>query len=122
MPGWNIPVPVTIIVSTVVVISLLIFSVTSFLLREVRRKNGWLTWIVIASYIIGVTCPAVMGMMVFGNAIRWFHYQVPDPALFGLACIGWVLMAGCMVAGGAWIMAVINHYPEEASDEVSSLP
>ncbi|MBU1083130.1 hypothetical protein KKE14_01695 [Patescibacteria group bacterium] len=106
-----------IFVKTVILVALFIFPIATSFLSGCRRKKGWLTWVVITTYIIGVVCPTIMGMIVISDAIYHFHYVVPDPALWGMACLLWLIMVGIAIAGGAWIKSALGlgNYPEKTA-------
>lgn len=115
MLEWISRIPMHMII--IMLASLIAFGLFAFLLYSCRRKRAWLTLLVMVTYGLGIVLPSIVGMAVFGVAIYHFHYQVPDPALFWLSVVGWLVMLGCIVGGIIWTFVAINKSPKRKTSQ-----
>lgn len=102
-----------------ILIATIVFIVATLLLQNCRRKRGWLTIVVVVSYFAGIVFPAVIGLIVFGNGIHYFHYKTPDPDLWTLSCFAAVVMLGIIIGGGESIALALNNDDPNPNNEVS---
>lgn len=106
MPEWITRIPCEVL--AIMLIAMIIFPISRSLLKACRRKWGWLTYVVVITYVIGILFPASLGVIIFGNAIGHFHYQVPDFELWALSIMGLVIMLGIITVGGGCIATAIK--------------
>ena len=94
-----------------VLVTMIIFVLSSTILYFCRRKRVWLAMLVMATYGGGVAYPAVLGMQAFADAMHQYKYR-STADLFIMAFVLWVFMLIALLGGIWWIWQAINKTPD----------